>query len=624
LTYRTLSYIFGWESSAMPGRLVVPRRATAWVLGLLAGGCGVVVASASCSSTPPPTELAAGCSINSDCSGKLICAFGSCHNQCTTSKDCTGATCLPQIGGDVCELAQEIKCSGTLPCVVGLTCANDICRAPCSPGVGSGEPGACLKGQACVPVKGSSSQSVCVDEVSDGGRGDASSADAGRSDAHRDSSGDDSSGDDASGDDSSDHDSSGDDASDDGEPPEAGCALPEAGASPLGFTPSNFDPLHLTSPDGGAISIDAGLDGGGIDWSAAPDVVIKSACSSIDGTLTACLGVSPVTITLPIGSGNPPACYPNCVADLYVMKSLQIESGGSINVYVDYNAAAQTNPIILAVRTFAQIAGPFIVSGGPASISNNSPIAGANPGPGGFPVNENILGPGGGGNGMMWNNTPGGAGFCGSGGAGVAGSGTPAPPGQPYGLPSIVPLQAGSSGGIGDISGAAEPGGGGGGGLQISAGTRIVVTNKGILNANGSGAFGGGGSGGAILLEAPTVVIDGVLVANGGSGGYDEADPSGIRPVPGAIGNVNDTPALGAGAAGGNGSAAKTVRGSDGLVGDSGVAGTTWVGSGGGGAGWIRINTGASCSLTTTLDSGFTFISPSLGSGCASTGKIKY
>jgi hypothetical protein len=557
---------------------------------------GAVIASASCSSTPPPAGVAQGCVLDSDCTGQLVCKFGLCHEACSTSKDCMGATCL--LPGE-CELPQEKMCSSTLPCVTGLTCANDVCRSACSPTAKSGSSEACLSGQSCVSVPKSSDR-VCVDNAADGGThpGDGGKEDGGKGDARSDARG--GAGDDAS-----------DEASEnDGETPEAECPLPEAGSGPLGFTPSNFDPLHLTNPDGGGISIDAGPDGGGIDWSAAPDVVIKYPCSSSDGTLTSCLGVSPVTITLPLGSGNPPACYPNCVADLYVVKSLQIQSGGSIQVYATTGHLTQTNPIILAIRTFAQIEGPFLVTGGASG-----------PGPGGFPVNTTILGPGAGGNGTTFSNSSGGAGFCGTGGGGAAGSGTPSPPGQPYGLPSIIPLQAGSAGGAA-FNNAGDTGGSGGGGLQISAGTRIVVTNEGIINANGGGLSGGGGSGGAILLEAPTIVIDGVVVANGSSGGYDVTGPSGTGASGGVNGNMNDTPALGA--AGGNGSAAKTVNGSDGVPGDSGSTTTAWVGSGGGGAGWIRINSGASCSLTTTLDSGFTFISPSLGSGCASTGRIKY
>jgi hypothetical protein len=219
------------------------------------------------------------------------------------------------------------------------------------------------------------------------------------------------------------------------------------------------------------------------------------------------------------------------------------------------------------------------------------------------------LGPGAGGNGGTSENPDSGAGggaFCGAGGQGGASSGPPAPPGERYGLPTIVPLQGGSSGG-GDPGG--NPGAGGGG-LQIAAGASILLTSNGIINANGQGCVAGGGAGGAILLEAPTVIIDGVLVANGGPGGVASSGCGAGR------GSLNDTPTPGS--TGGHGSGGKTINGGAGTVSDAGL------GSGGGGAGWIRINTGASCSLTTTLDSGFTFISPSLGSGCASTGKIKY
>jgi hypothetical protein len=58
-------------------KLVVSRRTVPWILGLPLGAAALFAAQ-SCSSTPPPTGQAAGCSIDSDCSGKLICAFGSC------------------------------------------------------------------------------------------------------------------------------------------------------------------------------------------------------------------------------------------------------------------------------------------------------------------------------------------------------------------------------------------------------------------------------------------------------------------------------------------------------------------------------------------------------------------
>jgi hypothetical protein len=133
---------------------------------------GAFVAAASCSSTPPPTGLASGCEIDSDCTGQEICAFGRCHEQCATSKDCMGATCLPEIGGNVCELPEEIKCSSTLPCVTGLTCADDTCRTPCSQGIIAGAPGGCLEAQTCTAVPGSKVL-VCIDNKGGGsGKGD--------------------------------------------------------------------------------------------------------------------------------------------------------------------------------------------------------------------------------------------------------------------------------------------------------------------------------------------------------------------------------------------------------------------------------------------------------------------
>jgi hypothetical protein len=147
---------------------------------------GAIFTAASCNSTPPPTGLASGCEIDSDCSGHEICAFGRCHDQCATSKDCMGATCLPEVGGNVCELTEELMCSSTLPCVTGLTCANDTCRAPCSPGLSAGAPGGCLKGQTCTAVPGSKVL-VCLDNKGGGsgkgdgggtGKGDATMSDA--------------------------------------------------------------------------------------------------------------------------------------------------------------------------------------------------------------------------------------------------------------------------------------------------------------------------------------------------------------------------------------------------------------------------------------------------------------
>ena len=61
------------------------------------------------------------------------------------------------------------------------------------------------------------------------------------------------------------------------------------------------------------------------------------------------------------------------------------------------------------------------------------------------------------------------------------------------------------------------------------------------------------------------------------------------------------------------------IRGSDGVVLDAGL-----LGADGGGAARIRINTGAPCGFSATFDAGVTSISPSLDSGCASTGLLRY
>jgi hypothetical protein len=55
-----------------------------------------------------------------------------------------------------------------LPCVIGLTCADDICRAPCTPGVANGTTGGCLATQTCALISG---QNVCIDRAGDGGAG---------------------------------------------------------------------------------------------------------------------------------------------------------------------------------------------------------------------------------------------------------------------------------------------------------------------------------------------------------------------------------------------------------------------------------------------------------------------
>jgi len=572
-----------------------------------------MAAAASCTSTPPPVGLAEGCSINSDCEGSLVCAFGRCHVACVTSKDCSGGAACVVPG--VCQLPSEVKCSDQLPCVTGLICSGDHCVASCAVEAGASSAGLCLGDQVCTEQAG---QQVCatVNTAADGGTHEGGhSSDGGTRDG--------STRDGATRDGTVPMDApiadtgkdGGHDAGfDAGHDAAMGCDLPEAGAGPLGYMPSNFNPLDLVGLDGGSIPIDASSDGGSIDWSTAPNVDVSSNCGTSSGTyaravLSACLHISPVAINL---GGESADCYPNCFADLYVMNSLKVESGVEIRL-MDGNNAATNNPIILAVRGIARIDGRITVTQPPTNGNAGNGI----PGPGGFSVNGLDLGPGGGVIGevpaLTATSGPGGAGFCGHGGGGGF-TGFQAAGGDPYGLPTIIPLQGGSAGGSINLMPSGDaPGGAGGGGLQISAGISIIVSSSGIIDANGSAFGGGGGAGGAILLEAPTVSIQGIVVANGAGGGSHNSAGSIVL---GNSGNLNAVPALGAPGAG-SGGGGVTPEGGAGSTGDGGL-----LGGGGGGAGWIRINTSRGCSFTSTLDLGTTVISPSLGSGCASTGLI--
>jgi hypothetical protein len=554
---------------------IVPGRTTLWILGLPLA-VATLVAGPSCSSStpPPPTMLSTGCSINSDCTGKLICAFGSCHEQCKTSKDCNGATCLPP--SDVCELPQETMCSGMLPCVTGLTCADNICRAPCSPGVANGSTGGCLGTQSCVEI---SKEHVCVDSASDGGT---SSKDAGghdsSSDGHEGTS-------DAHGGTSDAHGGTSDanggtsDAESDGSKREGGSGTdgsfmsnPTAGS--LGFTVSNVD---LEAVDAGALmgepsSGRAPSDPASGLWANAPDV-----------TPTGSTTFSTPTITVTLMDGTS--------ADLYVWNSFTLPDTASITF-------GDTNPVILAVLTTVSIQGTIYVNDG-----NAGGFSDATPGPGA----------GQGGNGFAANSGGGGGSFCGMGGSsGSSTSPGSIPTGGPtYGNANLIPLVAGSNGGNDGFNGGRS-----GGAIEIVAGTSITVGAYGHIQAGGQGGYtAGGGSGGAILLEAPTVVVQGTLAANGGGGGSgnnDDIASDGIASAQPAAGEVDNL--AGGTAVGGVGSAGATINGGNGGPNDPG----TGSGGGGGGAGRIRINTATGVA---TLMTG-SVISPAMGTMCMTQGML--
>jgi hypothetical protein len=169
----------------------------------------------------------------------------------------------------------------------------------------------------------------------------------------------------------------------------------------------------------------------------------------------------------------------------------------------------------------------------------------------------------------------------------------------------LSPLRGGCPGGLQFDS--AGQYGAGGGAMQIVSRTVIKLTGNGVLNMGGGGASGlagghggggGGGSGGGILLEAPTVTVSGStagIAVNGGGGGAECAAGQGQDGKPSTAVALGGVCTGGLATNGGNGAAGSTFasHGVDFSVGsDSGVAG-----GGGGGLGYIRVNTNNSFSV---------------------------
>lgn len=261
---------------------------------------------------------------------------------------------------------------------------------------------------------------------------------------------------------------------------------------------------------------------------------------------------------------------------------------------------------------------------------------GDKPGPGGFSADTLFSkggGPGAGpagvdngggpapGTGYVAGIAAGGASFCGVGGTGsqegdTAGALTvmPGAAAPAYGTPMLVPLVAGSSGGVGGLG----PGGSGGGAIELVAGGTLTLGALAVVNASGGGGnhsgatndheeASGAGSGGAILVEATAAIIQGTLAANGGGGGGKDADgQDGSADANAALGGTDN-----AAAEGGSGSSASNVAGGAGTK-----AADSSAGGGGGGAGRIRINTASGAANVSGV------VSPALTTSCASQGTI--
>ncbi len=115
---------------------------------LFASAIAAVVFACSSSSTDAvlAAKLAGGCSINSECTQPLVCAFKTCHNACKTTRDCpAGQRCVASDRPyNVCQLPGESTCTNNTQCPLGEVCASDgQCRDECQ------SQRDCISGQTC-------------------------------------------------------------------------------------------------------------------------------------------------------------------------------------------------------------------------------------------------------------------------------------------------------------------------------------------------------------------------------------------------------------------------------------------------------------------------------------------
>lgn len=115
-------------------------------------GLSLLVVSCVTRDVPPPSKLAEGCLLNSDCEAPLVCVFRRCHQPCVDRRDCPpDKDC--QLSGDppqlVCTLSPEDTCD-RLPCPSGQICGADRrCRFQCATSTDCAAQQACVEGQ-CV------------------------------------------------------------------------------------------------------------------------------------------------------------------------------------------------------------------------------------------------------------------------------------------------------------------------------------------------------------------------------------------------------------------------------------------------------------------------------------------
>lgn len=98
---------------------------------------------------PPPSKLAEGCLLNSDCETPLVCVFRRCHQPCSDRRDCPADSDC-QLSGDPPQLVcTQVTCADA-PCPQGQVCGVDRrCRYQCVTASDCSPKQACVENQ-CV------------------------------------------------------------------------------------------------------------------------------------------------------------------------------------------------------------------------------------------------------------------------------------------------------------------------------------------------------------------------------------------------------------------------------------------------------------------------------------------
>ncbi len=370
-------------------------------------------------------------------------------------------------------------------------------------------------------------------------------------------------------------------------------------------TPTRLPTASTVEPDAGSRSLQGSAQNA---FSFTPSN-LGSFLTTVEGTKLVDIDISaPGELSVACGTLPDHGCVVATVeqsdgsnVEVYVARSWKIEPSGLL-------AVKETEPVIMVALETIRILGRLDASaiGQRTTAGGFSPTR-PGPGVGGAAVS---------GDRVSYGIGAGGGAFCGAGGAGGLANTTNGFGGAPYGSATLVPLVGGSAGGAGEMAAGA-----GGGALELIAGTSIVVGPIGAVSVGGGGGSGGdtihgsagGGSGGALLLEAPVVTIDGTLAANGGGGGGGVGGAAGVDAEVSSIAAPGGL--AGTSGAGGSGSAGRTTAGGAGAAGDP-FGGKNAPGGGGGGSGWIHINTERGEATLRGM------LSPAKGSACLTQGTL--